>query len=45
MVRSELLFKNPSWIANNQQNIVGNFHPDFAASPYNDFFQGQTDSG
>jgi hypothetical protein len=31
------------WIANNQQNIVGNFHQDFVAYMHSDFLQGQTD--
>jgi len=38
MMRSEVVVKNTSWIANNQQNIVINFHQDFAASKQNDFF-------
>ncbi len=31
------------WITNYQQNIVINFHQDFAASMLRGFFQGQTD--
>jgi hypothetical protein len=33
------------WIANNQQNIVINFHQDFVASTLSRFFQGQADMG
>ncbi len=44
-MRPDPWVKKPLLIANNQQNIATNLHPDFMASAHSDFFQGQTDSG
>ncbi len=44
-MRPELLVYNPSWIANNQRNIVINLRQGFVASTHSDFNQGQTDTG
>ncbi len=37
--------KNPLYFANNQQNIVVNFHQDFMSSTDIDYFLVETDSG
>jgi hypothetical protein len=36
---SELLFKNPSWIAGIKKNAVINFHQDFTASTESNVFK------